>query len=103
MTTSTPEKTMLVGIHKDRLRDELIYRSWKDEAFRQELMADPVAVLQREYSEAFPDGKVPEDLTIKVIAEDKDIMCIVLPQKPDLMTKSEALLHKDSSPRNYIY
>lgn len=97
MTTSTP-----VCMHKDRLRDELIYRSWQDEAFRQELLANPAAVLQREYPEAFPDGKVPEVLAIKVIAEESNTLCIVLPEKPDLMTKS-ASLHKDSSPRNYIY
>ena len=91
-----------VCIHKDCLRDELIYRSRKDEAFRQELLANPAAVLQREYPEAFPDGKVPEDLAIKVIAEEKNTLCIVLPHKTDLITKS-ALLHKDASPRNYIY
>jgi hypothetical protein len=102
MTTSTPEKTMPVCIHKDSLRDELIYRSWKDEAFRQELLANPVEVLEREYPEAFPDGKVPANLSIKVIAEEKDTLCIVLPQRPDLLTKT-ASLHKDSSPRNYIY
>ena len=97
MTTSTP-----VCMHKDRLRDELIYRSRKDEVFRQELLANLAAVLQREYPEAFPDGKVPEDLVIKVIAEEKNALCIVLPHKTDLITKS-ASLHKDSPPRNYIY
>lgn len=100
MTTTVHEKAPVNSSQRERLKDELIYRSWKDEAFRQELLANPVAVLEREYPEAFPGGKVPENINVKVVTEDKDTLCIVLPAKPDILTKSD-LLTKDLGPDAY--
>jgi hypothetical protein len=58
-------------------------RAWKDEIFREALIADPKGVIQRLFPQCFPNGKLPEQLTIKVIEEDPDTCHIVLPSLPD--------------------
>jgi hypothetical protein len=84
------------------LKDELVYRAQKDEAFRQELIANPVTVLKREYPEVFLDGTLLSDINIQVMAEDANTLCIVLPIKSDVLTRSE-LLTKKPVPNAYIY
>jgi len=50
--------------HFPPLREEvektLRLRAWKDEIFRQELIADPKGVVERLFPQYFPDGKVHE-------------------------------------------
>jgi hypothetical protein len=69
------------------LREEaertLRLRAWKDETFRQELIANPQGVIQRLFPECFPDGKVPQHITYKVIEEDQYTHHIILPALPD--------------------
>jgi hypothetical protein len=54
-------------------------RAWKDEIFREALIADPKGVIQRLFPRSFPNGKLPEELTLKVIEEDPGTCHIVLP------------------------
>lgn len=65
---------------------ELRLRAWKDEAFRQELIADPKGVIERLFPHCFPDGKVPDKVTYKVIVEDAYTHHIILPTLPDELT-----------------
>jgi hypothetical protein len=58
-------------------------RAWKDEIFREALIADPKGVIQRLFPQCFPNGKLPEELTIKVIEEDPGTCHIVLPSLPE--------------------
>ena len=58
-------------------------RAWKDEIFREALIADPKGVIQQLFPQCFPNGKLAEDLTIKVIEEDLDTCYIVVPFLPD--------------------
>lgn len=58
---------------------ELRNRAWEDETFRRELQANPSAVLERDYPQWFPDGKVPEGVTIKIAEEDEQTVYVVLP------------------------
>src|SRR6476660_2041746 len=58
-------------------------RAWKDEIFREALIADPKGVIQRLFPQCFPNGKLAEELTIKMIEEDPDICHIVLPSLSD--------------------
>jgi hypothetical protein len=58
-------------------------QAWKDETFRQELIANPKGVTERLFPECFPDGKVPEQITYKVIEEDQYSPHIILPALHD--------------------
>ena len=57
---------------------ELRTRAYKDDAFRQALQEDPQAVLEREYPQWFPNGKIPDGLSIKVIEDEEQTMNLVL-------------------------
>ncbi len=64
-------------------------RAWKDETFRQELIANPKGVTQWLFPECFPNGKVPEQMTSKVIDEDQYTPRIILPALPDELLAPE--------------
>jgi hypothetical protein len=57
--------------------------AWKDENFREALIADPKGVIQRLFPQCFPNGEAPKQLTIKVIEEDPYSCHIVIPSLPD--------------------
>src|SRR5690242_18838867 len=71
---------------REEVERELRVRAWKDEAFRQELIANPRGVIERLFPHCFPDGKVPDKLTYKVIEEDAYTHHILLPALPDELT-----------------
>lgn len=56
-------------------------RAWKDETFRQEFLANPKALLERDYAQWFPEGKIPAELSIKTIVEEEQAICFVLPPR----------------------
>lgn len=53
---------------------EIVQRAIEDGAFRQELVANPKAVIERTLGKKFPDS-----LSVKVVEEDSDNLCIVIP------------------------
>jgi hypothetical protein len=76
--TSVASKTTL---SKAELEQDLRARAWKDDAFRQEFLTNPKAVLERDYAQYFPKGKLPKELSIKMIEEEEQAICFVLPPK----------------------
>ena len=62
----------------------IIAKAWKDEAYKQELLTNPKAVIAREFSVQFP-----QDLTIEVLEENPTSLYLVLPMSP--MTMAEEL------------
>ena len=60
----------------------MIARAWKDEAFAQELRADPKAALARELGRMQPGVTLPEDLEIRVLEETPTTLYLVIPPKP---------------------
>ncbi len=56
---------------------KLIIKAWEDEAFRQELLANPKAVYAKEAGRELPDN-----LKIEVIDEPAGVIKIVLPPNP---------------------
>jgi hypothetical protein len=60
------------------IETELRARAYKDKAFEQALQSDPRSVLERDYPQWFPGGKVPEGLTIRIIQEEEDSLNVVL-------------------------
>jgi hypothetical protein len=69
------------ALSREELEQHLRARAWKDDAFRQEFLTNPQAVLERDYAQYFPEGQIPSGLSIKVIEEDEQAICFVLPSK----------------------
>ncbi|WP_407899928.1 NHLP leader peptide family RiPP precursor, partial [Scytonema sp. NUACC26] len=56
---------------------ELIAKSWKDQAFKQELLNNPKAVYARELQQELPQG-----LEIRVLEETPSTLYLVIPRNP---------------------
>lgn len=56
----------------------MIARAWKDEAFKQELLRNPKAVIEKECG-----SKIPEGVEIQVLAEKINLLYFVLPRLMD--------------------
>jgi hypothetical protein len=67
---------LVVRTRKD-LEIYLITRALKDEAFKQELLANPKAVVEKELG-----TKLPEELGINILEETEDTLYMVLPYNP---------------------
>jgi len=73
-----------VKTRKD-LEVHLITRALKDEGFKQELLANPKAVVEKELGTKFPEG-----IEINVLEETEDSLYMVLPSNPyEGLTESE--------------
>jgi len=59
------------------VEQKIIAKAWEDEAFRQELIANPKAVFAREYGQALPDN-----FDLEVIQETPNKAYFVLPENP---------------------
>lgn len=70
------DSRLAVRTRKD-LEAQLIAKSFKDEAFKQELLANPKSVVEKELG-----AKSLEDIEIKVFEETVDTLYIVLPKNP---------------------
>jgi hypothetical protein len=82
---------------REELEQHLRTRVYKDEVFRQEFQANPKAVLERDYAQWFPYGKIPSELSIKVITEEEQTLCFVLPSKRlDDLSKIDELDNEDA-------
>ena len=81
---------------REELEQHVRARAWKDEAFRQELLANPRAVFERDYAAWFSSGKIHSHLAFKIIEEDEQTLCFVLPPKvPDALLGLEDLNEED--------
>ena len=65
-------------------QQQLIARAMKDETFRQQLLANPRAVLEREMGITFP-----QDVSIQVYEDTPTTIHLVLPAKPQGETMQE--------------
>ncbi len=70
------DSKLAVRTRKD-LEIHLITRALKDEGFKQELLANPKAVVEKELG-----TKLPEELEINVLEETEDTLYVVLPCNP---------------------
>lgn len=57
----------------------LIAKTWKDEAFKQELISSPKAVIERELGQ-----QLTEHLEIRVLEENSNTLYLVLPRSPQV-------------------
>jgi hypothetical protein len=80
------------ALSRETLEQHLRARAWKDDSFRQELLANPKAVLQRDFAAWFPEGKIPSELSIKIVEEEEQSICFVLPPNA-----TENVLHDNNA------
>ena len=57
---------------------EIIAKALENSEFREELVENPKATLEKEYGKSMPEG-----LTIHVVEEDSNSITLVLPEVPD--------------------
>ena len=57
----------------------IIAKAWKDETYKQELLAKPKAVIEREFK-----VQLPAEVNVQVIEENTTSLCFVLPMRPDI-------------------
>ncbi|GAA6615663.1 NHLP leader peptide family RiPP precursor [Scytonema sp. NUACC26] len=55
---------------------KLIAKAWTDEAFRQQLLSNPKAVVEQEFGSALPEG-----INVEIIQEPANTLYMVLPAK----------------------
>jgi hypothetical protein len=82
-TENTSHSLNTLPLLSEEMERTLRLRAWRDELFREALIANPKGVVQRLFPQCFPNGKIPEQLTINVIKEDPGTCHIVLPPLPD--------------------
>ncbi len=64
---------------------DLVAKSWKDEAFKQDLLSNPKATISKEFGTPIPDN-----IEVRVLEENPTTLYIVLPVKPvDLEAEGE--------------
>ena len=70
--------------NREDLEAQLIERAWQDEAFRQDLLCNPKAVLEADLGK-----QLPSDLQITVLEETPNLNYLVLPANPDRLTDQD--------------
>ncbi|WP_336776284.1 NHLP leader peptide family RiPP precursor [Paenibacillus sp. MMO-58] len=61
-------------------RDQIIQKAWEDDAFKQQLLADPKAAIKDVFG-----VEIPENFEISVVEESPEHFYLVLPPKPSMM------------------
>ena len=77
MTAQTPQNNQPEETRKD-FEMRLIAKAWTDEAFRQQLLSNPKAVVEQEFGEQLPEG-----INVEIIQEPANTLYIVLPAMPE--------------------
>ncbi|VEP15569.1 conserved hypothetical protein [Hyella patelloides LEGE 07179] len=78
MNEQTPKRS------RNEIEAHLVAQAWKDETFKQKLLANPKVVIEREFG-----VQLPETLNVRVMAEDADTLYITLPAPPPNVNEDE--------------
>ena len=62
---------------RQEIEERIIAKSWQDDAFKQEILNNPKAVLSREIGQPLPD-----EVEIRLVEKTPNIVYLVLPMKP---------------------
>ncbi|UKO95905.1 NHLP leader peptide family RiPP precursor [Nostoc sp. UHCC 0870] len=63
---------------QENLEAKIIARAWKSEAYKQELLKNPKAVISREF-----DVELPAEVNVQILEETSTSLYFVLPMRPD--------------------
>ena len=76
--------TEALAAKRTELEARLIARAWQDEAFKQQLLADPRAAIAAETGRAVQDG-----IQIRVVEETASVRYLVLPRNTNQISDEE--------------
>ena len=76
-----------MALNRQEMEALIVQHAWKDEAFRDEFIADPKATIEK-----YAQQKLPADLKIVALAEDEKTIHFVIPPKP---AKADELSDED--------
>ena len=71
---------------RGEFESRLVLKSWEDDAFRKEFIANPKKMLEKELGQP-----VPENVEIRALEETGNRIYFIIPQKPAAPTTQEAL------------
>ena len=66
-----------MALSRSEMEALIVQRAWKDDAFRDEFVADPKATIEK-----YSGQKLPAELKIVALAEDDKTIHFVIPPKP---------------------
>ena len=66
-----------MAMSRQELESAIVQHAWKDDAFRDEFIADPKAVIEK-----YSGQKLPAELKVVALAEDDKTIHFVIPPKP---------------------
>lgn len=89
-TNNTSNLLNPLSLLSEQMERTLRQLAWRDENFREALIADPKGVIQHLFHQPFPNDKLADDLTINVIEEDPSTHHIVLPILTDQLPISKS-------------
>ena len=78
MNTEEKQEALEALQNRSEFENKLVVRAYEDEAFRQELLADPKSVYEREMGISIPDS-----FSIEIVEEKPNTIYMVLPQKTE--------------------
>lgn len=73
-------------MNRKELEENLIFRAWKDVSFKQELLSNPKATLEKE------GIKLPLNIEVRVVEETPTTLYLVIPINPNQKELSDAKL-----------
>jgi len=76
-------------MNRKELEKNLIFRAWKDAAFKQELLTNPKTTLEKE------GIKLPVNIEVMVVEETPTTLYLVIPINPNQKELSDAKLEGD--------
>jgi hypothetical protein len=72
------EQEQILENSQENLEAKIIARAWKSEAYKQELLENPKAVISREF-----DVELPAEVNVQILEETSTSLYFVLPMRPD--------------------
>ncbi|MBD2387101.1 NHLP leader peptide family RiPP precursor [Cylindrospermum sp. FACHB-282] len=66
-------------INQENLEAKIIARAWKSEEYKQELLNNPKAVIEREFN-----IQIPEGVTVQILEETPTNLYFVMPMRPQI-------------------
>ncbi|MBD2207944.1 NHLP leader peptide family natural product precursor [Calothrix sp. FACHB-1219] len=71
------EQEQILDNNQENLEAKIIARAWKSDAYKQELLENPKAVIAREF-----DVELPAEVSVQVLEETPTNLYFVLPMRP---------------------
>ncbi|MCF4965703.1 NHLP leader peptide family RiPP precursor [Nostoc sp. CMAA1605] len=71
------EQEQILETSQENLEAKIIARAWKNDAYRQELLENPKAVIAREFN-----VELPTEVSVQVLEETPTNLYFVLPMRP---------------------